>query len=87
MVYYICTKIQRFSKNEIETMRYAIKWEIKNHDNMDEKFKENNERFHYDRSFKKGCIRTFKSKAAAERQVARYKELGNDAWEITVVEM
>ena len=65
---------------------YAIKWELKNYDNIDEKIKKSNDRFHYDRNFSKGCVRTFKSKEAAERQVARYRALDNDAWEITVVE-
>ncbi len=69
------------------TTTYAIKWELKNYDNLDEKVKKQNDRFHYDRSFSKGCVRTFKSKEAAEKRVAKYRALDNDAWEITVVEI
>lgn len=58
---------------------FKIKFELKNYDNLDEKVKRSNDRFHYDR-------KTFKSKAAAERQVAKYRALDNDKWEITVVE-
>lgn len=59
------------------TTTYAIKWESKK-----------TGRVEYDtcglRSGNK--IRVYKSKEAAEKQVAKYRALGNDTWEITVIE-
>ena len=69
-----------------ETTMYAIKWELKNYDNLDEKTKKCNDKLHYDRNFSKGCIRTFKTKEAAERRAAKYRALNNNEWLITVVE-
>lgn len=65
---------------------YLIKWELKNYDNLEENVRKANAKFHYDYNLRKGELKVYKSKAAAERQVAKYKALDNDAWEITVVE-
>ena len=68
-------------------MMYGIKWELKNYDNLSEEEKRYNDRFHSDRKLNGSGLRTFKTKEAAERQVARYRSLNNEEWEITVIEM
>lgn len=67
---------------------YKVKWELKNYDNLSEEQKRWNDRWHYDTTdiAKGNKVRIFKSREAAEKRVARLKALGNDAYEITVVE-